>query len=208
MNSARVNAIASIASFWAVSSYLFVLCIMNSSLPNGEHLLIASELREPQGIGSLFLHKRLSRIHEYFTERSCEIEFYKNHQRQLTHQEKPAPLVAGLLAVYAGIDSSTKKDNDGYIEARVLEAINQCDVEAALVNYPVQPIFLAIQSSQPAFVEALIERGVRLDSRIDRPGKTTDGMNPLSYARLVLTKMPSSNAKRTLDILKEASNER
>lgn len=94
----------------------------------------------------------------------------------------------GAIGTYIQFYKYIPTTDNGLVLSYLEDALHQCDpnLKSADQNYP--PLFYAIFLKHPDLVSLLLRFGAKVDLRISNPGKPTDGMNALEFARLLETR--------------------
>lgn len=189
--------------FWIVSIVLFVFSVINSTLPNGEHIIIASGIREANGGLSKFTSKQVSRIKINAQGTLCNISLRENDHLALFKQSAPVEAVPGILVIFIAYEDDVIRGDLDYFSNFFHKTLKKCNVEAKTARYSMSPIFLSILAQNPEYVSALIANGANLQVTLAQPGKVTDGMSPKDFALHLYKKKNSENAKKIVKLLEE-----
>jgi len=124
--------------------------------------------------------------------KDCTLSFAK--------KKDTGPAISFLIAAYGGehVDNSR-------VETYITRFIEQgCSVDA-LDQAGMTPLHAAVLFNQPRLVKFLLDNNADMRIKINRPGKRVDGMQPLKFAKFLL----STNDKQELkDIIKIFKNKK
>ena len=121
--------------------------------------------------------------------KDCDLSFASNKDTESA--------ISFLVAAYGGdhVDNSR-------VEAYIVRLVEQgCSINT-LDEAGMAPLHSAVLFNQPKLVKFLLENGADMRTKINRPGKGVDGMQPLKFAKFLLATNDKQALKDSIKILK------
>lgn len=147
-------------------------------VPRGIHLayVISKPDAHPQAFQwlSLLMYKPVSRLAFKYTGRYCDAPYYE-HGKLVPGENWT---VGMLVAATADVTQDQGREAYEYLN----EALSRCDPNAISPGQPLSPLHAAIMFRRAEVVLALLKANANTFAKIDRPGKSIDGMNALEFS--------------------------
>lgn len=157
----------------------------NSRIAYGNHIWISTGIQIPHGVDRLVHFRSISRIYLDLREFECQFDLHDPDERVLTGDAR-YHAVPSMLVFYDLFGRGLNPDDNEHLTKLTYKAISLCDTEALLHSNAPPPLIYAILTGRVDFVERIISNGANTNFRMVRPGKDSDGMTPLEYARYLL----------------------
>jgi hypothetical protein len=160
----------------------------NVQMAYGNHIWIASGMQIPDGIDRLLKSKSISRTYLKSQGFRCEFVLIAPEKQILMGEAPLYQAVPAMFVFYDLFGRHLSKDDNDFFTYLTYEAISQCNKEALLHANAPPPLIYAIITARVDFVEKMINSNVATNFTLSRPGKASDGMTPVDYARYLMNR--------------------